>query len=225
MMGDRAVSPVVAKTLAIGLVVGYVALDTEAADRTLQHLVAADHSRRDILLGKFLARSAVVAVTIVAGAAFTAAVLWGLYPGLPSVVGAYVLYTVATVVFGVAVVALAVGVSASCRRPVRAATGSMGAFVALVFLWDLLPAGVYYLLRGGLPGSATPPDWYYLLVRLNPIEAYLHVLTAVFEFLDPALFDDPAVYLSTPVMIAILLAWILLPLAVGTTLFERADLQ
>ena len=209
---------------AMGLVVGYGAVVTERADRTLHHLVTTPYARSEIVVGKFAARALIVLGAILTGAVVVGIAIWGLFPGFGQLAGPYIGFLLLTSLFGVAMVATGVGISAASRRPVRAATGAMGAFILFVFLWDLLPAGAYYLRHGAFPGSGVPPDWYYFLVRMNPIEAYVEALTGVFGFLGTDLFHGVSLYLTPLAMLVILLGWSIIPLAVGYVVFRRAEL-
>lgn len=198
---------------AIGLAVGWGAVVGERDRRTLPHLILNTSDRRHVLLGKFLSRTLIVATAILLGTVVLAGVYFLVYPAFGQFIVPFVLFSVVTVAFAVAMVGLGLGLSAVTRHPVRAAAGAMGLFVLFVFLWDLVPAGVYYLSAGSLPGSGVPPAWYYVLLWLNPIEAYVELLTAVFPFLDSNGFAGPSG--SVLAMAGVLCGWLGFALGIG----------
>lgn len=209
---------------AVGFAIGYGAIVNERERRTIQHLVTGPHTRREVLIGKFVARSLLLGVAILVGSLVSAILIAASFGDFRPHLFGYLRMTGTTLLFGMAIVGLAVGISAMSRRPVRAATASLGAFIAFVFLWDLVAGGSYVLAYGRLPGSASPPGWYYFLIRLNPIEAYVSLLVNGFGFLDSAELDGGAWYLADGSMLLILLAWLVLPLSVGYHRFARSDL-
>ncbi len=101
----------------------------------------------------------------------------------------------------------------------------MGAFIAFVFVWDLFPAGIHFLRYGAFPGSGHPPDWYFFLGRLNPIDAYVEALTVTFRFLETELLHGVACFLHPSAMLFILVTWTVLALIIGYGRFRMSDIR
>lgn len=205
------------------LVAGYDAVVGERADGTLTFLLGLPHSRTDVLVGKAIGRIVAVVVPVLVGFGGVAVATFVLYPDLPA--GALVTMALAAALLGAAFVAFAVAVSALTASPVRAVAVAVAAFVGTMFLWDLLPTGVYFLFEGSVPGSQVPPDWYFLLERLNPLNAYLALLSSAFETLSTRVPSPHPFYLSGPFSVVVFGLWVLVPLSVGLLRFRSADLS
>jgi ABC-2 type transport system permease protein len=164
-------------------------------------------------------------------------VVFGKLLGRAGVIGATVLAAF------LALVGIAVGVSALVASRGQAMAGVVGLYLVFLLFWDLLTAGVYRVVAGELPGN--PGDqfeaWYVFLQWLNPLEAYSvltdTILGETFGAFTIPLFapqeasatervvagEVPA-YLQEPVTVPILLFWFVVPVALGYLRFRGADL-
>lgn len=229
----------------IALVAGYMAVAGERRSGSLRVLLGFPFSRRDVVLGKLAGRLTVTVTGLLVGFAVASGLVVALY-GVPDllVFGGFV---AAGVLLGVAFTGLAVGGSAAAASRGRAMALTVGSFVAMVFFWKPVAAGSYYLLHGSLPGIPVE-SWYLLVKRLNPLEAYRVVTAWVLEVPVSAvprfpvedvpasgpfeqvsvatrLGGDVPLYLQDWVAVVVLLAWAVVPVAVGYWWFERADLE
>lgn len=123
---------------------------------------------------------------------------------------------------------------------------TVGPFVAMVFFWKPVFAGAYYGITGSLPGLHAE-EWYFVLKRLNPLEAYRvlagtsldEAVQAVPRFpvenipvgttpeqleLANRLAGSVPFYLDEWFAVVVLLAWGVVPVLVGYWTFERTDL-
>ncbi|WP_246984971.1 ABC transporter permease subunit [Halorientalis marina] len=199
------------------LLTGYRAIVGERESGSIKLLLSLPHERRNVVIGKLVGRSLVVAVAIAAGFGIATLVAAVFSPAsLPIFLG----FTAVTVLFAVAFVAIAVGLSAASGSARRAATGAFGAFVLFDLVWQRIP-GLYTAAAG-----ARPPAWVYFLQRLSPNGAYSGVFTLFegTESLRATLGGSVPVYLSWWVAALILVAWIVLPTWVGYRRFAAADL-
>lgn len=246
----------------LGLVVAYASIAGERDSGTLKLLLSLPNTRRDVLLGKLLGRSAVVATPLLV--AFTVGAIIFPVSQFTFVPVSYLAFAVFTLLLGVVFVAVALGVSAAASSSRRAAVGSFGIFAYLVFLWEGLARNLPSLLSKVLDmkrgvklqlevflGLLNPMSAYHSLVysfsaspdTRSPMEARSILIkraggTSAPEqtqaagaqanarqfLLQNVFVDQVPWYLSDPMAVALVLLWIVVPLAIGYVLFERADL-
>jgi len=228
----------------IALVAGYMALVGERRTGSLRVLMSFPFSRGDVMAGKLLGRSVVTATALLVGFGVASVLVVALYgaPESAPLVG----FVAASLLLGLAFTGLAVGGSAAAASRGRAMALTVGTFVASVFFWKPVAAGSYYAITGSLPGLEAA-EWYFVLKRLNPLEAYRVLVSealgtavsAVPQFpvedlpagvsaaqvdLATRLGGDVPVYLETRFSIVVLLAWGAVPVALGYWWFQRSDL-
>ncbi len=224
----------------LGLLVGYQAIVGERETGNMKFLLGLPHSRLDVLLGKFVGRTAVLAVAVLGG--FLAAIrMIAATVGLPPLVpiAAYVLFVVLSVA---AIVSIAVGISAVAETRTRAISIAIGGYLLATVLWSYVVDGLYYAVTRNLPGSDSP-TWLAVVDHLNPLtamstsgdvflpEASQIAITATEEGVSATQTDQtPSGASETLVheplfLLAVLLVWIVLPLAVGYLRFRNADLS
>jgi len=105
----------------MALIAAYLAIAGERESGSLKVLLGLPPSRGEVLVGKFLGRSGVVAVGLVLGFAVSGVVTLAVYGTLP--LTAFVGTTALTAFLGVAFVGIAVGISAlTATRPPRTST-------------------------------------------------------------------------------------------------------
>ncbi|KZN24470.1 ABC transporter [Haladaptatus sp. R4] len=209
------------------LVVAYLSIAGERESGSIKLLLGLPHSRRDVLFGKLIGRSCVVAVATVIAFIAGAIVLLVQY-GSFSITN-FLVQGVATFIFGLVFVGIGVGFSAMTATRSRAMAGAIGLFAVFELLWSIVPLGIYYLVKGGLP-TDNLPAWYFLIQILNPTRAYniatqyLSDPNAVNQF-APALGGSVPFYLTGWFAIVILALWLVVPLGLGYWRFKGADIS
>ncbi|WP_137291173.1 ABC transporter permease [Natronorubrum halophilum] len=210
----------------IALILGYAAIAGERESGSLKFLLGLPHTRRDVVLGKILGRSAVVAVSILIGFGVG---LIGLFAFVGSVsIVDYLLFTLVTILFGFVYICIAVGLSSMTRSTTKAGAGAFGLIVFLWFVWGVLAMGVLYLVEGEL-WMESYPDWYISLLSLSPDAAYGSAIAAVFgegQFTIASAYgvENPPLLAEPWFGFVVLAVWALVPLGIGIVLFNRADL-
>ncbi|ELY35973.1 ABC transporter permease [Natronorubrum tibetense] len=210
----------------IALVIGYAAIAGERESGSLKFLLGLPHTRRDVVIGKILGRSAVVAVSILVG--FLVGLI-GLFVFVGSVsIVDYLLFTVVTILFGFVYVCIAVGLSSMTGSTTRAAAGAFGLIVFFWFLWSFISMGILYLVEGSL-WMEEHPDWYVSLLSLSPDAAYGSAIAAVFgegQFTMATAYgvENPPLLAEPWFGFVVLAVWALVPLGIGLWQFGRADL-
>lgn len=228
----------------IALIAGYMAVVGERRSGSLRILLAYPHSRRDVVLGKLVGRSAVIGLTLAVGSAVSIllAALAIESPGLGDVAG--ILATI--VLFGGAFAGLAVGISSSVRTRGKAMALAIGSVLVFLMVWDAAAAGVYAALTGSLPGLEAEA-WYFLLKRLSPMGAFRAIAENFVDgrlgaFFNLGLEEIPPettpeqlelsnrvagslpFYLSDWFAGLTLVGWSIVPAALGYLRFEGSDL-
>lgn len=229
----------------VALIVAYMAIVGERRSGSLRILLSYPFSRFDVVAGKFVGRTLVIGTALSIALVVTLAVAAAIYgtPGAGTIIG----MIVAVLLFGLAFTGLGVGVSAATSTRGKAMAGVLGVYLVCLMFWEAIVAGIYYVVTGSLPGLEVEA-WYFLLLRLNPIEAFRVLVDGVLEPATNRAFAIPVedipqdatpeqlelanrvigelpFYLSDWTLIVILLAWGLLPIVIGYWQFARTDLN
>jgi ABC-2 type transport system permease protein len=212
------------------IVLGAGAIAGERDRGSSKLLLGFPHSRADVVLGKLIGRTAVLAVAIFVGLAVTLAVILALLPSFSPV--DYAIFTVVTLLFALAYVGIMVAVSATTGSGGRAMAFGVGVFVLLEFLGDLLAPAVMFVVNGfSFSGLTTVPGWYAFLNVVTPSAAYQNALawflgdgTTAALSLGGMLDGSVPFYLTGWASVAVLVLWLVVPLVVGYRRFAAADL-
>lgn len=233
----------------MGLVFGYMAIAGERQSGSLRILFGLSHNRRDVMVGKVLSRSALITVGMIVSVTVVLGLVVALFDNFD--VGTFLAFAGLTVLLALTFTGIAVGVSAMTGTRGRAMGGAIGSYVAFQILWYPFVAILHYALEGELAGVEAP-DWYLLLLMLNPIEAYRQSLGQVIgqhmfgmiwwpniveDIPDEALSQDDSLlfanraagdapfYLGEWFGVLVLAAWFAVPIALGYWRFQNADLN
>lgn len=225
----------------VALVVAYASVVGERESGSLKLLLSLPHSRLDVVVGKTIGRSAVVAVPVLVG--FLAAML--LFPLSPVSlsVGSYLGFALLTMLLGVVFVSLAVGISAAASTSRRAVGAVFVAYALFNFLWNnVVSTLASRLVEEGVIEQTARFKLQLFLKLLNPAQAYKTLTTRLTvdsalnarlsvvgnPFLRgayaDALGESVPWYLSDAAVAVLLLAWLTVPLAIGYLVFEATDL-
>jgi ABC-2 type transport system permease protein len=216
----------------IGLVVGYQAIVSERESGSIRFLLGLPNTRRDVIVGKVVGRTGVVAIPTVIGFLVGAAVIVALYDGFAVV--DYLGLLAFSLVMGLVYVAIAVGISASVSSRAKALVGVLGFFVLFDFLWEFVAMGIYWALEGSLPGFDGLPAWYLFIVRLSPGQSLSAISLTLIDFIGADDIDLTAAgrvagevpfYLESWFAWIIVALWIVVPLGIGYVRFKNAVLS
>lgn len=230
----------------IALIAGFMAIVGERQSGSLRVLLSYPFSRRDIVTGKVVGRSIVVALAILVG--FLVVTLTGIVLLGELAVVDLVLVTALTIALGVTFTAIAVGISAATSSRGTALAWVVGLFFLFLVLWEAMAVALYYVVNGTRPGLIVDP-WYLGIAQFNPLEGYRIAVGAVTDsFVWPMVqlgLEDidwtevsaedrlaenrvegsTPFYLSPWVSVLSFAAWVAVALAVGYRRFQATDLD
>lgn len=210
------------------ILIGYKSIAGEREQGSIKLLLSLPHTRRDVVFGKVLGRTAVLAVPVV-GALLVGTVVGSALIGQFGVVPTVALLVVAAL-FTLTYVALVVGLSATTGSTTRASALTIGFFFVFELLWDAVVVVLVFVGNGFvLPNPANFPAWVYPLNQIPPTSAFLTTLTAVTPGAGSGLGGQAgtsvdAFYTSPWIAVVALAVWLIVPLAIGYWRFENADL-
>lgn len=203
------------------LVAAYLSVAGERQSGRLRLLLSLPPTRKDVVIGKFVARSALIAIsiTIAYGIALVASLL--VYLTVP--VETVVLTLLLSCLMGICYVGLAVGISASTRSRMQALAVVLVFFVVTSVFWSSLLAAIQGL---GEFAFDSPPDGVLAFLEVFPPSATFSALydNLVGAVVGPS-FESDTLYRTNLFMLLLLAVWTIGPLAFGYRLFERTDLE
>lgn len=205
----------------LGIFLGYRSVCDDRTTGRLFLSLSFPHSRRDLITGTFVGRTAVLLVPTLL-ALFLAGVVGALQYGTEDSL-MYPWFLFITALYGMAFVAVGVALSVATTADRRITYGAVGGYLLLVFLWsNLVSFGVTLLHRF----ESASPDWALLAQLVQPSEAYYRLLRVGFDtgHAGRYLGSDTPFYVDWWTALLILLLWSVVPLAVGYRRFRAADL-
>ncbi|ELZ13911.1 ABC-2 type transporter [Halovivax asiaticus JCM 14624] len=210
----------------LGLLAGYQAIAGPRERGSIKMALSLPNTRREVVFGKFVGRFSVVATATLTASVAVWLVAVSTYADFDTT--AFLLTAVLTAIHGGVFVAISVGFSAWMRSRLRALVGT--AFLSLLFLalWDTVLLALQLLFIGpSLPAGSQLPNWMQVINVLNPVTAFQYARQAVVPAFSELTRtpESSAVYLQDWIGFPVLLAWILIPLVLGSLRFERADIS
>jgi ABC-2 type transport system permease protein len=215
----------------IALLIGYGVVAGERESGSLKFLLGFPHSRRDVVFGKIIGRTAVVSISILIGFAAGMVAIFAFTGSISPV--EYVVFTLLTVLLGFVYVCIGVGLSSMTRSTTRAAVGAFGLLALFWLLWGVITQLLLYLTTGSV-FTESFPGWYVAFVSLPPGPAYGSAIGAVLgesglatasTYESQGLIDGSLPIVAEPWFGFVILAlWAVTPLVVGLLRFDRVDL-
>lgn len=209
----------------VGIVLGYKAVIAERESGSIALLLSLPHSRRDVVIGKFVGRSIVLGVPTAVGLVVAAPLVAVRYASFAPL--QYLGFSIATIVYGLTFLALSIALSTATTKSRRVTTAAFGAYIALVMFWaGIVDFLVRFLYRFQSSPLETPPGWATFVKLLDPRLAYSYVLSDVIgSDLDAPVDAFGEQWYTAPSMaVVVLLAWLVVPLALGYWRFDGTDL-
>jgi ABC-2 type transport system permease protein len=192
-------------------------------------LLGLPFSRRDVVTGTYLGRVSLVAAAV--ASAYAAAVTVGVLSGGSPDAGAIGSGSVVLLVVAMVFVSVALGISTLLESTTTASAGAFVSYLGLVLpAWQNVPDAVLYAANGfEAPGAM--PEWATVFDQFAPFIALRNAASPVagdlVSGLSPvpgAVPPDAPVYMQPWFGAAVLVGWIVVPVAIGYRRFERSDL-
>ena len=207
----------------IALMLAYDALVGELERGTLQLLLSYPVARWQVVLGKFLGHAALLALAILLGYGSAAAVVAALGGADGQGLRAFAALCATSVLLGAAFLALGYLLSALCEERARAAGLAIALWLVLVVIYDL---GLLGLLVADTR-QGVPPGVFLGLMLANPADAFrifnMTLIEGVRQIGGLAGLGAEAVP-NRAIPLAVLVAWILVPLAGAAVALARKEL-
>lgn len=231
----------------IALILGWKAVAGERESGSIKVLLSLPHSRKDVILGKLIGRSAVLSLSLVIGFGLAAVVVAAILGGFD--IAQYVGLLGMAILYGLAYTGIAVSLSSLTKSTTLAGGAIVGVFMLFYGLWNLVRTGFRMLMGRGIidgvtytgtaempDGTTTEftnervPDLALFIESIDPGNAFQNALSIVSPAIDGVTYpgvwfpDGTPFYLEDWFSFIILLLWIVVPLTVALWRFDRVDL-
>lgn len=231
----------------IALILGWKAVAGERESGSIKVLLSLPHSRKDVILGKLIGRSAVLSLSLVIGFGLAAVVVAAILGGFD--IAQYVGLLGMAILYWLAYTGIAVSLSSLTKSTTLAGGAIVGVFMLFYGLWNLVRTGFRMLMGRGIidgvtytgtaempDGTTTEftnervPDLALFIESIDPGNAFQNALSIVSPAIDGVTYpgvwfpDGTPFYLEDWFSFIILLLWIVVPLTVALWRFDRVDL-
>ncbi|WP_323192116.1 ABC transporter permease subunit [Halostella sp. PRR32] len=204
----------------VGVLLGYGAVVEEREDGSLLLSLSLPISREDVLVGKYLSRSGLLAATLVISLVVAGGLVvypYGELDPLP-----FIGFVVLTVLFGAVWTGMGLAVSLAVSTKRRALVLGVTIFFLLVVVWDTVVDALGLALEAvGLVNGELPEPLQFV-VGLAPGRLFGRITDG---FLNPAATVDGAWYLSEWVALVLFAGWLVGPLGFAYLRFRGEDLS
>lgn len=203
-----------------GLLLSIKAIARERDSGTINLLLSLPHSRGDMMVGKFLGRTAVMAIATIVG--FVPALLIVLLEVDDSGgIGTIFVFLFVAVLIGMMFVAIGVGLSALVNSETQATVGGITLFFVLYF-WPFIVNRILSLADAELPEFA---ERFWLFNMFLDMANALAPEGEGFGGASNATSSiDPGIFMQNWFAFVILALWVAVPLGIGYARFNKMDL-
>lgn len=210
----------------IAILLGYKSISGQREDGRLHLTLTLPHTRGDVIAGTFVGRGVVLLLPLVVGFGFGLAVALATFDAVS--VPTYLRFLLLISLLSLSYLGLAVGVSAALESTTVGAGLLFGLYLVTQFAWDYLVLVVVWAISEDLAQTLSEglPVWLQYGYLLNPDTAFSYVYNESIVGGETTLWFFPvqldAVF--TGFGVVVLVAWIVVPLAVGYAVLEGSDL-
>lgn len=204
----------------VAIIMGYKTLVSEVETNSIALILSSELSRKDVVLGKFLGLSSVLAVSIIGGLGIGGIVI-GITSGFENL-GIYIQFIFLSVLFSMTYLSISVMASSFVKKTSRGLAAGIMVWVFFNIIYDILLVAVLLVSGWELPteiGEIFYPDWYRYATLINPNGAFGMGASLITNSIS----NQPE-FIGLPMLIVIMLIWIFVPLLIGMLYFDKKDL-
>lgn len=208
-----------------GIVLGYEAVIGERESGTAVLTLSMPHSRADLIVGKLVGRTVLLAVVVASAALVTSLVVLLFYPTFS--VTRYIGLVFVTVAYGTVFLWIAAALSMALSTSRRVIAAAFGTYIGLILSWaPAIDLTEFILFRGRQGQSPDPEAWATFLTFVGPNTAFTYLVSELLDVgvIPPAVADSSAEFITPGVALLAFVAWGVLPVLVGYRSFRRSDL-
>ncbi len=212
----------------LGLMLGYATIVGEKERGSLAIVLSCPVRRWEVLLGKFLGLSCVIASSIFIGFGVAGIIIGINVKGVKWL--EYFSFIASSILLGIVYVAISIMLSSLFKKRTTAMGGAIFTFF-FSMIWGIILFGLFLITYKSNPGQIlnngfTAPNWFYFLSALNPVDAfeslvYLNVTPS--RKIIPIKINYPSFYNNT-FLFSMLLLWIILSFAIAYLFFKNKDI-
>lgn len=202
-----------------GVLLGYSAVVSERESGSLLLSLSLPIGRRDVVLGKYLSRTGLMAATIVGSLVVAGALV--VYPFGELALLPFVAFVVLAALFGAVWTGIGLAVSLAVSTKRRALVLGVTVFFLLVVVWDTAVNALSIGLEALGVVDGELPEPLQFVVGLEPGRLFGRITAG---FLDPGATVDGAWYLSEWIALVLFAAWLVGPLGLAYLRFSGVDL-
>lgn len=207
----------------IALMLSFDALVGEFERGTMMLLLTYPVRRWQVIMGKFLGHLSILFIAIFAGYGGAIIIMILMNEGITDGWKAYVTLMASSLVLGAIFIALGYLVSVLVRERATAAGVAIGLWLVFVVLYDLILFGALLLDEGQVIGQ----QLFSALMLISPTDTYRILNLSLFEGVSQAAGIAGVASgagLSATLLLAVMLLWVVVPLAVTLLVFQRREL-
>ena len=211
----------------IALMLSYAAIVGEIERGSMSAFLALPVKRFEIILGKFIGLSTVLALSLLAGFGI-AGIIIGLNLGEFNF-GEYFVFLLSSILLGMVFVCLGLFASSFFKR--RSTSMGMAVFFWFFFtmIWSIVTIGLVTVTAEDLTSifSDGLPDWYFAIEMINPLSAFNGLVSIDIESVtntNQQFIGSYPDFYSTPILTMILLIWLFVFMILSILIFKKRDL-
>ncbi|QSX37687.1 ABC transporter permease [Shewanella sedimentimangrovi] len=204
----------------IALLLAYDSFVGEQESGTLLLLLTYPLSHNQLLLGKFIGQGAIISLATALGFG-SSALLLALQTQVEGLLPAFGLFILTAALLGLCFIALAYVISLSVSEKSKAAGLALSLWFAFVLVFDLALLALLVGVKDGLD-----QQWLIQIMLLNPADLFRLINMAALDTSDVNGVLAVAINSSwsVPSLLALMLAWVLVPLGLAALIFNRKSL-
>ncbi len=207
----------------IALMLSFDALVGEFERGTMMLLLTYPVRRWQVIMGKFLGHLSILFIAIFAGYGGAIIIMILMNEGITEGWQAYVTLMASSLVLGAIFIALGYLVSVLVKERATAAGAAIGLWLVFVVLYDLILFGALLLDEGQVIGQ----QLFSALMLISPTDTYRILNLSLFEGVSQAAGIAGVASgagMSATLLLAVMLLWVVVPLAVTLLVFQRREL-